>query len=104
MLYIASNIKWLRKRSKKSQALLAEQFIITRGALNSYEHGTAKPHLELLIKMADYFELSADTLLRTDLRNYHEWQFRQLVEREKMAKLQVIGSLAELNRPNLHEY
>lgn len=99
MLYIASNIKWLRKRSKKSQALLAEQFIITRGALNSYEHGTAKPHLELLIKMADYFELSVDTLLRADLRNYHEWQFRQLVEREKLAKLQVTTTGSELNRP-----
>ncbi|POY37951.1 hypothetical protein C3K47_05355 [Solitalea longa] len=86
MLYVGSNIKWLRKRAQKSQAELAEQLNISRAVINSYEHNIAKPPLELLLVMADYFELSTDTLLRTNLAAYHELPFRELLEAEKIKK------------------
>nr|WP_256471431.1 helix-turn-helix transcriptional regulator [Solitalea agri] len=86
MIYVGSNIKWLRKRVKKSQTELAEQLNVSRAVINSYEHNIAKPPLELLVTVADYFGLSTDTLLRTNLATYHELPFRELLEAEKIKK------------------
>ncbi|MCO4294303.1 helix-turn-helix domain-containing protein [Solitalea sp. MAHUQ-68] len=83
---MGSNIKWLRKRVKKSQTELAEQLNVSRAVINSYEHNIAKPPLELLVTVADYFGLSTDTLLRTNLATYHELPFRELLEAEKIKK------------------
>ncbi|UKJ09145.1 helix-turn-helix domain-containing protein [Solitalea lacus] len=84
MIFLSSNIKWLRKRAKKSQGILAEQLHITREMLNSYEHGLANPSLQVLVNMADYFGLSTDSLLRINLTTYHELQFRALLEKEQL--------------------
>ncbi len=57
------NLHELRKKIKKTQALVADEIQITRRAYSSYENGEREPSLETLCKLADYFEVTVDALL-----------------------------------------
>lgn len=46
---------------------LGEQVGSTKATIGNFENGNKKPSLDLLIKLADYFEVSIDYLVgRTD--------------------------------------
>ena len=68
-MYIAENIKLLRKRNKMSQEELGSSIGKTKGAVSSYEKSATYPSVEALVAIARLFELSVDDLLLTDLRN-----------------------------------
>lgn len=57
------NIKTLRKRFKKTQEDVADALSIGRGRWAKYEEGRAEPPLELLRRIAEYFDVSLDKLL-----------------------------------------
>ena len=64
---IAKNITVLRGLKKLSQMQLSEKLDISRSRLGSYEEGRAEPPYDLLIKIADYFHIAIDALVRGDL-------------------------------------
>jgi transcriptional regulator with XRE-family HTH domain len=66
MSKIAKNISALRALQKQSQTQLADQLEISRSRLGSYEEGRAEPPYDLLIKIADYFHVAIDALVRAD--------------------------------------
>jgi transcriptional regulator with XRE-family HTH domain len=66
-MYLKENLKLLRKRKKRSQEEVASLLNITRSAYNSYENGVAEPGLTILIKLSDFFQITMDKLVRTDL-------------------------------------
>lgn len=75
----AGNLKFLRKRRKLSQDMLAENLGMTRAKLNSHENGHSKsPAIEDLLLCADYFRMSVDTLLRVDLSKLSELKIADL--------------------------
>ncbi len=56
----------LCKNGATSPTVLVEKFDLSRGNLNSWRKG-GNPSTEVLIKLADYFDVSVDYLLgRTD--------------------------------------
>lgn len=60
-------LKGLRKQKKLTQQDVAEIIGVDRVTLARYESGARLPSLEVLIKLADFFEVSVDYLLgRTD--------------------------------------
>ncbi|MEK4267031.1 helix-turn-helix domain-containing protein [Bacillus sp. FSL W8-0940] len=61
---LGKRITSLRKQSGLTQEELAKKLNITRSALSQYELGTREPNYDLLIKIADFFEVSTDYLLR----------------------------------------
>nr|WP_249219914.1 helix-turn-helix transcriptional regulator [Bacillus licheniformis] len=61
---MGKRITSLRKQSGLTQEELAKKLNITRSALSQYELGTREPNYDLLIKIADFFEVSTDYLLR----------------------------------------
>lgn len=61
-----SNIRFLRKQKGFTQEAMAQALGITRAAYKDYEYENM-PGVDLLIKMADYFNISVDTLLRESL-------------------------------------
>ncbi len=67
MSKIAKNISVLRALKKLSQTQLAEELDISRSRLGSYEEGRAEPPYDLLIKIADHFDIAIDALVRGDL-------------------------------------
>jgi transcriptional regulator with XRE-family HTH domain len=66
-MYFHSNIKHLRSVEGKTQAELANDLGLNRSTLNNYENCLSEPTLEVMIRFADFFGISIDTLLRTDL-------------------------------------
>jgi transcriptional regulator with XRE-family HTH domain len=67
MSRIAKNIRVLRELKKLTQEQLSCELDITRARLGSYEEGRSEPPYILLIKIADYFHISTDALLKGDL-------------------------------------
>ena len=57
----------LRKRRQLSQEEAAQALQLTRSSLSGYENGIAEPNYENLIALADFFTISVDHLLKTDL-------------------------------------
>lgn len=78
-LFWADNLKFLRNRKGKSQDELAAALGITRAKLNSHENGLSRnPPLEDLIRIAGYFSLAVDTLLKVNLTRIGELKLREL--------------------------
>ncbi len=67
MSYIGKNIRKIRMSKKLTQTEFAELFDLKRTAVGSYEEGRAEPKIDTLIKIADYFNLTIDQLLRKEL-------------------------------------
>ncbi|MCY6957983.1 helix-turn-helix domain-containing protein [Clostridium brassicae] len=64
-----TRLKAIREDSDRTQLEVAEALNITRTALTNYESGYREPNISLLVKIADYFDVSLDYLLcRTNLR------------------------------------
>ncbi|MES2565467.1 MAG: LexA family transcriptional regulator [Bacteroidota bacterium] len=77
--YLSTNLKLLRERKKKSQEDLASDLGIKRSKYNSYENGVAiNPPVEDLRNFTQYFKISVDSLLWTNLKRLNELQLRNL--------------------------
>jgi len=58
------NLRTLRERSKLSQTQLARELGLTRPYISYLEGGKRTPHPELLFKIADFFGVTVDALVR----------------------------------------
>lgn len=75
----AGNIKFLRQRLSLNQEELAAALSISRSKLNAHENGqTVNPPVEDLFRFSDYFKLTIDALLRSDLAKLKEQQLVEL--------------------------
>lgn len=52
----------LRKEKKLSQAVVAKEIKTALRGYQSYEYGDAEPKLSILIRIADFFDVSLDYL------------------------------------------
>lgn len=78
-MYLGSNIKVLRNRKGLSQEALAAELDIKRTTLNNYENtAVLNPTIELLFKIAGFFGVSLDVLIKVDLEKFSERQFAEL--------------------------
>ena len=57
-------LKELRTKKMDSQQAVADYLEITRQAYSNYENGNRQPDNETLLKLAEYFNISVDELLR----------------------------------------
>ena len=66
-------LKELRIKNKLTQKELAKRLNITQTALSRLENGTTTAHEDIIVKVADIFDVSTDYLLgRTEIKNvYH---------------------------------
>ena len=62
-LNLHENIKKYRKEMGITQEGLAEAFGITVGAVSKWESGSTIPDIMTLMDLADFFDISVDTLL-----------------------------------------
>lgn len=60
---IGDVIKELRKERDISQALLAKNIGVSQKAIDYWERGVNEPKASYIIKLADFFGVSADFLL-----------------------------------------
>ena len=66
---LAQNIRVFRKEKGLTQEQLAEVFDVTVGAIHKWEAGLSTPDVSVLMELADFFDISMDTLLGFDLRD-----------------------------------
>ena len=68
MSLFADNLRHLRAQKGFSQKKLAEALIITRERFAKYEDATSEPPLDILKRIASYFNVSIDILISVDLK------------------------------------
>lgn len=67
MSLIHSNIKFLRKQRGLTQEGFANEIGVTRSVIGAYEEGRAEPKIKTMQSMADFFGVTLDQLLSSDL-------------------------------------
>lgn len=68
-MFPAERIKSLRENRNISQLKLAKDLLIGQSTMSEYESGIKQPPVSILIKIADYFDVSLDYLAgRTDVK------------------------------------
>jgi transcriptional regulator with XRE-family HTH domain len=81
-MFLASNLKFLRKRRKRTQDEVAFALQLKRSTLNGYEHGVGQPNLERLVALSNYYRFRLDDLVCRDLSRLPESQLQALEQRE----------------------
>ncbi|GEO06301.1 hypothetical protein AAE02nite_39650 [Adhaeribacter aerolatus] len=84
-MFLKSNLKWLRKRKKRTQEEVAFALALKRSTYSGYENGVGEPGLEKLLEIARYFGISLDGLVMTNLSLLTEFQFQQLLAKEVLS-------------------
>lgn len=65
-------VKKLRLSYNYSQVQLANELSVSKQTVSNWENNNILPSIEMLIKIADFFSVSTDTLLELDNRKYLE--------------------------------
>lgn len=60
------NIKQLRMQNGLSQVEFSKIMGVTKQCVSNWENDNVQPSIEMLIKLADYFKVSTDSLLGRD--------------------------------------
>ena len=63
----ADNLKYLRTLNNISQGRLSEEIGIPRTTLGDYERSKTEPNIATILKLADYFKVSLDKMLKDNL-------------------------------------
>lgn len=100
---LAQNLKYLRQKNKISQHELADAMSLPRTTLGDYERGKTEPNIAMLIRLADYFNLRLDDLLRKnlshqDLEILKNKDFRVLaitVDKDNNGNIELVDTKAE---------
>lgn len=69
MSFLSDNLRYLRAQKKCVQLQVANELIISRGRYAKYEDGKSEPPLDILLRIAHFFEVSIDLLITVDLRD-----------------------------------
>lgn len=67
MKYLSNNLVHLRKQKCLSQKMLAKDLNITRSRISSYEEGRSLPSLNFMIDISEYYGITVDILLKSNL-------------------------------------
>lgn len=68
-MYLAANLKYLRKKSGKTQDALSSEVKIGRTTIANYEAGVSEPNLETLLTFSNFFGISLDDLLSKNMED-----------------------------------
>jgi transcriptional regulator with XRE-family HTH domain len=78
-MYIAQNLKFLRKRKGKSQEEMAQALGLNRSTYSGYENEVAQPSLELLLHLAQSENIPLEALLSQQLAQLSNTELELLV-------------------------
>lgn len=87
-------LKELRKQKGVTQEDVSNAINVKRFTYSNYETGKTEPTIDVLIKLANYFEVSVDKLLGRE--NNQMFNFSDLDEIQKL----IFTSVEQLNKKN----
>ncbi|MCS6822192.1 MAG: XRE family transcriptional regulator [Microscillaceae bacterium] len=105
-MFLSKNLRYLRqKNGKQSQEELAQRLNVTRSVISSYEDGRAEPSIATLNKIANYFGLSLENLVNTDLEktDLEQMEYKKQIHHYASAKNLRINStiITQKNREEI---
>ncbi len=86
-------LKKYRNKYNRTQADMAKFLKITTNAYQNYELGKRTPDLDTLIKLADYFHVTVDTLLGHETDRYLDMSFLTDAQTKLINKIKDISDL-----------
>ena len=92
-LKLAENIKRMRKERSLTQEALANALGVTVGAVYKWEANLSSPELEMLVRIADLFDTSVDTLLGYEMADKRKGSITE----------HIYGLLAKKDRTSMEE-
>jgi transcriptional regulator with XRE-family HTH domain len=90
-MYLATNLKFLRKKSGKTQDALSSEVNIGRTTIANYEAGISEPNLENLLTFSNYFGISLDDLLSKNIEDASKANEKDLMLRGAFPKNPLLG-------------
>ena len=106
-MFVASNLKTLRKRKKKSQEEVSQDLQMNRSTYSGYENEVATPNIENLICLSKYFQVSIDDLIQKDLARFSEsdWErfSNEWKSEAKGVNLRILTSVVDQNNEEVIE-
>ena len=72
---IAQKLHKLRRESGRSQRIVAEELGISQALLSHYENGAREPKLEFVLKVCNYYGVTADYILGRAESDLHTGEF-----------------------------
>ena len=84
-------VKKLRLTYNYSQVQLANELSVSKQTVSNWENNNILPSIEMLIKIADFFSVSTDTLLELDNRKYLE--ITDLTDTQRAHVQQIISDI-----------
>ena len=72
-MLLASRIRQLREKSELTQQELANLLHVSKASICKYEKDKSYPSLDILLKMADIFNVSTDYLLGREEKPKERW-------------------------------
>lgn len=61
------NLKYLRGVKKLNQKELSEELSVKRTSVANWEYGTSYPNMDILFRIGEYFDITLDELLLTNM-------------------------------------
>ena len=80
---LAENLKTLRATQKLTQEELAKEMNVSKGAVAMWETGKRNPDLDMIKKIASYFNVTIDDELYEDIKKIAKIQQQLKAEKEK---------------------
>ena len=105
-LYLAQNLKYLRKQKGLNQNDLAEILGIKRSTVGNWETDRREPELNMLVYIAKYFRVTIDDLLLKDLRSQGSMLSRNLkyLRNREHYSQNDMARLLEVCKSNISKY
>lgn len=69
---LRNNLKWLRGQHHLSQYQAANVFEVKGRTYQAWEEGRGTPNLDRICAICDYYEITADDLIRVDLSKVYK--------------------------------
>lgn len=96
MTTLGKRLARLREKRNLDQAQLGEILNLSKSTISAYERDTRSPNPELIVSIAEYFNVTTDYLLRGDIRQQNE-----IIDEEVNEFLEKINELGEREKEYL---
>lgn len=96
-------LKTLRKINGLTQKELAEKLKIKQNSYSDWENGKSEPNIEMLVRIADYFDVSLDYLLGGKMKNITE-EFSLCLKKLRMKRKLSQKQIAEELKISQQQY
>ena len=104
-MMLAENIRAFRKERSLTQEQLSEALGVTAGAVYKWEAKLSIPELELILQMADFFDVSVDVLLGYEVKdNRLETTVKRLREYRRSKDLDGLAEAEKALRKYPHSF